>query len=283
MRSRRLFIVLALALISGLAAAWLALNYLRRPTGSPIVTSSKTYTEVVVAARDLSLGTVLTAQDVKVVDWPGEAVPEGYSGSVEEVLGRGVIAPLATNEPLLSAKIAVKEAGGGLPIVIPEGSRAVSVRVDEVISIAGFVLPGTRVDILVTLDQAGGSSDPVTHLILQNIAVLTAGQIVQRDEEGNPQQVTVITLLVTPEEAEQLVLAATKGRIQLALRNTLDLDSVTTEGARISNLIPTTARVARQAAPRRTTPTVPASTSRQIEVYRGPELSTENVEEGGSQ
>jgi pilus assembly protein CpaB len=278
MRSRRLFIVLALALISGLAAAWLALNYLRQPT-SPLSTApSQTTAEVVVAARDLPLGSILTAEDVKLVEYPGEYLPEGYTSSVETVLGRGVISPMATNEPLLSAKIAVKEAGGGLPIVISEGMRAVSVRVDEVISIAGFVLPGTRVDILVTLDQG---ESPVTRIILQNIGVLTAGQIVQRDAEGNPVQVTVITLLVTPDQAEELVLAATKGRIQLALRNTLDLDSITTEGARLSSLIPV-ARVARQA-PRRTRPTVPASTARQIEIYRGPELSTENVEEGGSQ
>jgi pilus assembly protein CpaB len=279
MRSRRLFIVMALALLSGLAAAWLALNYLRQPE-NPIRTVEPAATEVVVAARDLSLGTILTAEDVKLASWPGGLLPEGYSSSVEEVLGRGVITNVVLNEPLISSKIAVKEAGGGLPIVIPEGYRGVSVRVDDVISIAGFVLPGTRVDVMVTLDQGDQQGNPITKLMLQNIPVLTSGQVVEQDINGEPVQVTVITLLVTPEEAEQLVLAATRGRIQLALRNTLDIDSVTTQGARMSNLVPAQ-RVARSSAPRRATPP-PAAPTRQIEVWRGNEVETETLDEGGS-
>jgi pilus assembly protein CpaB len=280
MRSRRLFIVMALALLSGLAAAWLALNYLRQPE-SPIRPVQTSETEVVVAARDLSLGTVLTAEDVKLVGWPGGLLPEGYSSSVEEVLGRGVITNVVLNEPLISRKIALKEAGGGLPIVIPEGMRGVSVRVDDVISIAGFVLPGTRVDVMVTHDQGNQSDNPVTKLILQNVPVLTSGQVVERDINGEPIQVTVITLLVSPEHAEQLVLAATRGRIQLALRNTLDIDSVTTEGARLNGLVPAQRVAARSSAPRRATPP-PSTPSRQIEVWRGNEVETETLDEGGS-
>lgn len=279
MRSRRLFIVMALALLSGLAAAWLALNYLRQPE-NPIRSVEPAATEVVVAARDLSLGTILTAEDVKLASWPGGLLPEGYSSSVEEVLGRGVITNVVLNEPLISSKIAVKEAGGGLPIVIPEGYRGVSVRVDDVISIAGFVLPGTRVDVMVTLDQGAQQGNPITKLMLQNIPVLTSGQVVEQDINGEPVQVTVITLLVSPEDAEQLVLAATRGRIQLALRNTLDIDSVTTQGARMSNLVPAQ-RVTRSSAPRRATPP-PASPTRQIEVWRGNEVETETLDEGGS-
>jgi pilus assembly protein CpaB len=280
MRSRRLFIVMALALLSGLAAAWLALNYLRQPE-SPIRTSEAVSTEVVVAARDLPLGTVLTPEDVKLADWPGALLPEGYSASVEEVLGRGVITNVVLNEPLISRKMAVKEAGGGLPIVIPEGMRGVSVRVDDVISIAGFVLPGTRVDVMVTLDEGAQQNNPVTKLILQNIPVLTSGQVVEHDVNGEPVQVTVITLMVDPEQAEQLVLAATRGRIQLALRNTLDVDSVSTEGARMSSLVPAARPVARSSAPRRATP-APTTPSRQIEVWRGNEVETETLDEGGS-
>lgn len=277
MRSRRLFIVMALALLSGLAAAWLALNYLRQPE-SPIRTVEVSETEVVVAARDLSLGTVLTAEDVKLVGWPGGLLPEGYSSSVEEVLGRGVITRVVLNEPLISSKIAVKEAGGGLPIVIPEGMRGVSVRVDDVISIAGFVMPGTRVDVLVTLDQA---DNPVTKLILQNVPVLTSGQVIEQAEDGQPIQVTVITVLVSPDEAEELVLASTRGRIQLALRNTLDVDSVSTEGARLNSLVPSQRRVVRSSAPRRATPP-PSTPTRQIEVWRGNQVETETLDEGGS-
>ena len=277
MRSRRLFIVMALALLSGLAAAWLALNYLRQPE-NPIRTVEPTATDVVVAARDLSLGTVLTAEDVKLASWPGGLLPEGYSSSVEEVLGRGVITNVVLNEPLISSKIAVKEAGGGLPIVIPEGYRGVSVRVDDVISIAGFVVPGTRVDVMVTLDQG---ENPVTKVILQNISVLTSGQVIEQTVNGEPILVTVITMLVTPEQAEELVLAATRGRIQLALRNTLDIDSIATEGARLNGLVPSQRQVVRSSAPRRATPP-PSTPTRQIEVWRGNEVETETLDEGGS-
>lgn len=277
MRSRRLFIVMALALLSGLAAAWLALNYLRQPE-NPIRTVEPTATEVVVAARDLSLGTVLTAEDVKLASWPGGLLPEGYSSSVEEVLGRGVITNVVLNEPLISSKIAVKEAGGGLPIVIPEGYRGVSVRVDDVISIAGFVVPGTRVDVMVTLDQG---ENPVTKVILQNISVLTSGQVIEQTANGEPILVTVITMLVTPEQAEELVLAATRGRIQLALRNTLDIDSISTEGARLNGLVPSQRQVVRSSAPRRATPP-PSTPTRQIEIWRGNQVETETLDEGGS-
>jgi len=280
MRSRRLIIVLLLALASGLAAGWLALNYLRQPN-SPISTSTQSSVEVVVASRDLPVGHILDVADIKVAQWPGDAVPEGYSSSVDEVLGRGLIQSVAMNEPLMPAKIAVKEAGGGLPIVIPEGMRAVSVRVDEVIQVAGFVGPGTRVDVMVTL-EGENQPDPVTKIVLQNMLVLTSGQVVQRSPDGEPILASVVTFLATPEEAEKLVLAATKGRIQLALRNTLDLDSLTTEGARLRALIP----VPQSATPRRpvarTQPQPAASRARTIEVFRGQTREEENIEGGGS-
>ncbi|MGW8283106.1 MAG: Flp pilus assembly protein CpaB [Gemmatimonadota bacterium] len=279
MRSRRLIIVLLLALASGLAAGWLALNYLRQPN-SPINTSAPSTVEVVVASRDLPVGHVLDVADIKVAQWPGDVVPMGYSSSVEEVLGRGLIQRVAMNEPLLPAKIAVKEAGGGLPIVTPEGMRAVSIRVDEVIQVAGFVGPGTRVDVLVTL-EGESQPDPITKIVLQNMLVLTSGQIVERTPNGDPVLSTVVTFLTSPEDAEKLVMSATKGRIQLALRNTLDLDSLTTEGIRLGSLIPSQ----RRAAPRpvaRTQPQPAASRARTIEVFRGPDREEENIEGGGS-
>ncbi|MFQ5529167.1 MAG: Flp pilus assembly protein CpaB [Gemmatimonadota bacterium] len=275
MRSRRLIIVLVLALASGLLAGWLALRIIRESGDvGPIQTAAAAPTEVVVAARDLPLGRVLTVEDVKLTPWPSDVAPENFSTSVEDVLGRGLITPVVLNEPLLSGKMAVKEAGGGLPIVIPEGMRALSVRVDEVIQVAGFVLPGTHVDVFVTIDPSQQQSNPITKMILQNVSVLTANQIVQTAENGEPTTATVVTLLVTPQDAEKLILAATRGRIQLGLRNTLDLDSLTTTGIRIPNLLP--------GAPVRTGPrrTVPRR-SRGIEIYRGPDLTTESVE-GGS-
>lgn len=277
MRSRRLIIVLVLALVSGLAAGWLALRLLQQTDRGPAAADGGPTTEVVVAARDLPLGRVLTAEDVKLVDWPGDAVPANHSTSVEEVLGRGIITPVTMNEPLLSGKMAIKEAGGGLPIVITEGMRAVSVRVNEVIQVAGFVMPGTRVDVFVTIEPPEGrSGGTITKLVLENVTVLTANQIVETAPNGEPVTASVVTMLVTPEDAETLIHAASKGQIQLGLRNTLDLDSVTTEGVQVQDYIP---GAAPRVAPRRTVPTT-RRTNTGIEIWRGPEQSTETVEGG---
>jgi pilus assembly protein CpaB len=228
---------------------------------------------IVLSARSLPVGAVVTDRDVKVVSWPGDVLPSGYIRSVKDAVGRGVITPVAENEPLLAAKMSTKDAGGGLPIIIRDGMRAVSVRVDEIIGVAGFVLPGTRVDVMLTLDKAPGErSQAITKTLLQNVQTLAAGQSVTRDKEGKPQTVTVITVLVTPDDAELLALAAKEGRLQLALRNTLDTLAVTTSGARADKLSPSAAssgpnrpQRVRSAAPApRTNPTV-------VEGYRGGE------------
>lgn len=269
----RVKLIFALALAAGGLAAVLALSFLRGPAES---TESETrdlrVTEVVVASRDLDAGALLASEDVHVVEWPASALPDGYSATPAEVVGRGLLTSVAANEPLLSRKLALKEAGGGLPITIPPGNRAMSVKVDEVIGVAGFVLPGTRVDVLVTLDQMARQAEPRTQLILQNIGVLAAGQTTERDVGGKPKTVAVVTLLVTPEQAEKLALASTNGRVQLALRNTLDLEQVETEGVRASQLIqrPRVVRVSRRRPSRPTSITV--------EVYKGPDRSTSTVD-----
>ncbi|MGD8728144.1 MAG: Flp pilus assembly protein CpaB, partial [Gemmatimonadota bacterium] len=170
------------------------------------------------------------------------------------------------NEPLLGSKLADKDAGGGLSITIPEGMRAVSVEVDQVIGVAGFVLPGTRVDVLVTIMPGTDRRQMTTRIILQNVRALAADQRYQQDIEGEPQYVTVVTLLVTPEDAESLTLAATEGRIQLALRNTLDSDEVESRGRRITSLITPTAP--RSSAPARR-PAPQADPEQVIESYEG--------------
>lgn len=235
MRQKKLLLVLFFALASGGLAAFLALGYLRT-SATPLMAAQAAEGKVAVAARDLALGSVLRNEDVRLVDWPTTALPAGYASSAAQLVGRGVITSVAANEPLLSSKLADKEAGGGLPIVIPEGMRAVSVKVDEVIAVAGFVTAGTRVDVVVSMPGRGDNEQPTSRVILQNVQALAAGQTIQRDAEGKPQTVTVITLLVSPEDAETLTLAATEGKIQLALRNTLDMGSVETRGARVSNL-----------------------------------------------
>jgi len=263
--------MLLLALTSGIVAAMLALRYLRERT-TPLMAAEVKRANIVLSARSLPVGAVITERDLKVVSWPGDAVPSGYIRSVKDAVGRGIITPVAENEPLLEAKVSTKDAGGGLPIIIRDGMRAVSVKVDEVIGVAGFVLPGTRVDVLLTLDARDNRAQATTKTLLQNVQTLATGQSVTRDKEGKAQTATVITLLVSPDDAELLALAAKEGRLQLALRNTLDTLTVSTAGARADKLSGSTAPAAssrpqrsRTAAPApRTNPTV-------VEGYRGGE------------
>ena len=266
MKRRKILISLTLAIFSGLLAGYSALRYLEeRPVSLVAAEPEGEANSVAIAARDLDVGAIVQDGDVRLVSWPSEAVPEGYAASVGDVVGRGVITSVRANEPLLSSKLAELGSGGGLPITIPSGMRAVSVRVDDVIGVAGFVLPSTRVDVLVTLTPPG-SSDAASRVILQNVRAVAAGQEIQRDEDGTPMTVTVITLLVTPENAERLVLAASQGRIQMALRNTLDVDTTDTSGSRVSGLLsgPRRPVVARGAAAR--APEPPPSV---IEIFRG--------------
>jgi pilus assembly protein CpaB len=234
MRKIRPWLLLLLALISGGAAAYLALRYLRQQA-TPLMAAEPRRGEVALAIRDLPVGHVLSKEDIKVISWPGDVMPEGFISSTEAAIGRGVITPLRMNEPLLETKLASKDAGGGLPLAVNEGLRALSVRVDEVISVAGFVVPGTRVDVLLTMPGPGG--EPTTKVILQNVQALAAGQSVEKDKDGKPQTVSVITVLVTPDQAETLALASNQGKIQLALRNTLDTTRIVTDGARAGSLL----------------------------------------------
>jgi pilus assembly protein CpaB len=143
---------------------------------------------------------------------------------VEDVSNRAIITSLAENEPVLESKLAPKESGAGLSATIPDGMRGLSVAVNEVVGVAGFVTPGTMVDVLVTGRAMGkdAAQGDITRTILENVRVLAAGQKIQQDREGKPQTVAVITLLVAPDDATKLTMAATDGRIQLALRNTID-------------------------------------------------------------
>lgn len=264
MRQKRLFLVLLLAVVSGAIAGFSILEFLRqRPTRLIAAEPGGTTIPVVVAARDMGLGEVVGEDDVRVVSWPEGSVPEGYARSVPEVVGRGLIDELRTNEPVLDRKLADAAEGAGLPPLIPQGMRALSVRVDEVIGVAGFVLPQTRVDIILTMDAGSGGTR--SQVILQNVTAVGAGTELRRAEDGTPMKVTVVTVLVTPEDAETLVLASTQGRIQMALRNMLDLETVETEGERMSSLFTGRGR----AATVRTGATGPASTPGIIELYKG--------------
>jgi pilus assembly protein CpaB len=179
--------------------------------------------QVVVSSKPLALGTRLQAGDLRLVTWPAAQPVQGMFTHLEDCLNRAVITSMVENEPVLEGKLAPKEGGAGLSATIPDGMRAVSVSVNDVIGVAGFVVPGTMVDVLVTGATNNGS---ITRTILENVRVMAAGQKVEQDREGKPQTVPVITLLVSPEDANSLTMASTQGRIQLALRNTLDSKKV---------------------------------------------------------
>ncbi len=235
MARMRITLVLLLALAAGGGLAYGTYSYMQN---MQVRTVSLPTRPVVVAAADLELGAELRADDLRVVEWPESAMPMGAFSSADEIVGRGLVMPVIQNEPILPMKLAGKGAGSGLPVVIPEGKRAVSVRVNEVIGVAGYVLPGTHVDVLATATPSEKREDTTTKLVLSNVQVLAAGTKLEQDgEQGKPVSVTVVTLLVTPEESEKLTLGATEGKIQLALRNPLDKDSPETPGIQPASLL----------------------------------------------
>ncbi len=179
---------------------------------------------VVVAADKLSLGMRLEEKDIHVASWPKSNPVEGSFADPKDVIGRGVIIPMLPNEPILESKLAPREAGAGLTPAIPDGQRAVAVKVNDVIGVAGFVLPGTRVDVIMTgtPKNDGNNDDMASRIILENVQVLAAGQNITQDSNGKPENVQVVTLLVTPEQAQDLAVASENAKIQLALRNPLD-------------------------------------------------------------
>src|ERR1700678_3183961 len=178
-------------------------------------------TDVVVAADDIQVGARVEERDVRLARFPASGLPTGAFAKRSQVLGRGVILPISKGEFILPNKLAPENAGSGLPSLIPPGMRAVSVRVNEVVSVAGFVGPGTRVDILLT-GTPNGSNEDQTTTVLQNVAVIASGHTLERNAAGEAQTTPVITLLVSPDDAERLALASSEGHIQLALRNPLD-------------------------------------------------------------
>src|SRR5437588_9136381 len=177
--------------------------------------------DVVLAASDIQVGAKIEERDVKIVKLPPEDLPANVFRGKTHVVGRGVVLPIAKGEFILPNKLAAENAGSGMPALIPPGMRAVSVRVNEVVSVAGFVGPGTRVDVLLTGTPAG-SAEQQTTTVLQNVAVIASGHTLERTSTGEAQNTPVITLLVSPDDAQRLTLASAEGHIQLALRNPLD-------------------------------------------------------------
>jgi len=193
-------------------------------------------TQIVVAALPVSIGAKLTELDLRLAPWPKAVKIEGSFEKISDVVGRGAVVSMVPNEPVLTTKLAASGSGAGLMAAIPDGMRAVSVKVNDVIGVAGFVVPGSRVDLILSGSAGDSGAVELAKVILENVQVLAAGQNVANDIDGKPMNVQVVTLLVTPEQSEKLALASIDGRIQLALRNPLDMQQMNPNAVRREHL-----------------------------------------------
>jgi pilus assembly protein CpaB len=221
-------VLLAFALAAAGGTAFLLTRYMdARITAARVPT-----TRVVVAASEIPVATAIRAEALKVIEWPAVARPEGTIADPAALVGRITLATIATNEPILPSKLASPNARSGLASLVASGMRAAAVRVDDVVGVAGFVHPGDKVDVLVTMKPTNEASF-MTRVLLQNVQVLAVGKQLEarQGEREKAAPVTVATLLVSPDESERLALAASKGQILLTLRGLGDEDLVATSGA----------------------------------------------------
>ena len=193
-------------------------------------------TRIVATANDLSSGITLTAKDVITIDWPSDMPLAGSFIKVDDVLGHPLLYPLGAREPVLKRDLGVQGSGIGLSGKLPHGMRATAVRSNEIVGVAGFLYPGSRVDVLATFTPPGSSSNPLTQTILQDVEVLTAGQTIEPDPQGKPQEVNVVTLLLAPEDSQKLQLASTQGTIQFVLRSSVDHQTPNLHPTRLDQL-----------------------------------------------
>jgi len=215
-KQSQLALTFILALVLALAASYMV--YRQLSSATPVEAQGQ---QVIIAAADLTIGTPLTEEDLAVTRWPTADLPAGTAMDKDALIGRPLIYPVFKGEPILTSKLALEGSGAGLSAVIDEGMRAVSIRVDEVVAVAGFVVAGTHVDIMLT-GNPGSGEEQLTQTILEDVQVLAAGQSIQPDAEGKPQRVNVVTFLCTPDDAAKVILAASEGRIQLVLRNAVE-------------------------------------------------------------
>jgi pilus assembly protein CpaB len=277
MNRSRLLMIATLALLLGAFVSFSAYRALQASTGKGPVQGI----DVVVAAHDIPVGAKIEDSDLKVVKLPPTDLPQGVFHQKSSIVGRGAVQSMVAGDFILPNKLAAENAGSGLPSLIPPGMRAVSVRVNDVVAVAGFVGAGTRVDVLVTGTPSGGS-EAVTSTVLSNVAVLAAGNKLERNTAGEAQSVPVITLLLSPDDAQKLTLASSEGRIQLSLRNPVDVGQARPDTVRKGTLYGKEAPEPTQEKPRpkthkvSTPPPAPAPPYT-IEVIRGSQRETKDV------
>lgn len=221
--------------IAAILAGGITFLFNRRLSRTPQVHGSTV--QVVVAANDLPVGVTLSSKDLTTVDWYSDTLPTGAFTKSDALLGRPLLYPLVAKQPVLERDLGVEGAGIGLAGKIPEGMRATAVRSNEISGVAGFLYPGSHVDVLVTFTPSGGNM-PTTRTVLQNVQVLTAGQTIEPDPQGRPHSVNVVTLLVTPENSQRLQLASSQGNIQFVLRSGADQKQAEIMPTRLDQLFP---------------------------------------------
>jgi pilus assembly protein CpaB len=270
MVKRRLIIALVVALlVSGIFTFWLSKKIAGNHGGTP---SRLRYVGM---AADLDAGAVLRAEDLQQIDWPANARLEGATAKPEDVIGRTLLYPVAKGEPILQRQLSAPGMGAGLFTKIPDGMRAISLKSDQVVGVAGFLLPGTHIDVLVTY-RSPSSTEAITSTVLQDARILAAGQKTQPDPEGKASSVDVVTLLVTPSDAEKVVLASTQGTVHFVLRNGSDHEHVTDQPAQMSVLgeIPRAKQVLKTVFLKPETPMIVRPYS--VETLRGDKRTVEN-------
>jgi pilus assembly protein CpaB len=281
-RNTRLLIVLGVAVGTALLASVGVYVAISR---QPLKEVEVDWVPVVVAAKALDVGVGLAEGDVKVIKWPKESELAGAHAEVKDVVMRGLIVAVAENEPITDNRLAPRDSGIGLPPAIKVGMRAMSVRVNDVIGVAGFVVPGTRVVVIVTVQR---DQDAISRVVVEYVQVLTAGTRYDEAEikkEGKAIPSSVVTLMVSPSDAERIALAQTEGQITLVLRNPLDTGDAKTTGIRTATLLEASAaplaiptrvasgRAVRPPAPSRPPlPPVPSATPYTVEVLRAGDL-----------
>lgn len=270
MITRRLTSAFIIALlVSGVFTFWLSQRFTKPKTAPPPAKS-----QYVTAAANMEAGQVIKAENLHLVDWPASMPLQGASTTPQPLVGRVVLYPLAAGEPILERQLSTPGSGNGMTVKIPDGMRALALRTDEVVGVAGFLLPGTHVDVLVTLHPAN-SPDPVTATVLQDAQILATGQKTEPDPEGKPTTATVVTILVNPQDAEKVVLASTQGSIHFVLRNGSDREQVKGPPVLLSQLsgvalpLPGTGKVVQKVERAVAKPYT-------VETFMGPTVKTEN-------
>jgi pilus assembly protein CpaB len=232
---RRLLLVLVVASVVGLLASTLVYRVLKQAVAAP---TQQDVEMIVVAGVNMNMAETITSQHVKLLPWPSKSVPSGAVRTLAAAEGRVVRSSIVAGEPLIEGKLAphLSGKGGLMPMLVPEGQRGVTIKVDDAIKESGFVLPNSRVDVLVSMPKSPGSQDRVSKVIIQDVTVLAAGQTVEL-RDNKPVTVTTVTLALQPAQVERLALAQSEGRLTLAMRNLRDTQIVQTRGATAASLL----------------------------------------------